>query len=88
MAEKLNFGLITKYLNFVEVLIHNGKESLNNTLYGTEPLVINTGMSKKVMITKRNLNSISTVEDPCADDNTLTRADAAIKKVVENQNEH
>ena len=64
------------------MLIHNGKESLNNTLNDVEPIVINTGMSKKVMITKSNLNSISTCEDPCADDNTLTRADAAIKKVI------
>ena len=39
-------------------------------------------MSKKVMITKSNLNSISTIEDPCANDDTLTRADAAIKKVI------
>ena len=82
MAEKLNLANIPKYLNYVEVFIHNGKESLNNTIYDTEPIVINTGMSKKVKITKSNLNSISTIEDPCANDDTLTRADAAIKKVI------
>lgn len=80
MAEKLKVPIST-YLNLVEVLIHSGKENLNNTLYDIKPIVIHAGRSKTIMITKSNFNSISTVEDPCADDKTLTRADAAIKMV-------
>ena len=33
------------------------------------------------MITKITLNSISTKADPCADDETFTMSDYAIKKV-------
>ena len=65
------------------VLIHSAKESVNNTVYGTEPnsVTIGAGDSKKALITKTNLNSISSDEYLCADDETLTRADSAIQKV-------
>ena len=82
MAEKLNASITPSYpVETVEVLIHSGKETLHNTLNCIKPINIKAGRSKTIMITKSNLNSISTVDDPCADDKTLTRADAAIKKV-------
>ena len=79
VAEKLKVSE-HKYPKF-SILIHSAKESLNNTLYVTKPITISARESKTAMITKCNLNSISTEEDPCANDETLTRADSAIKKV-------
>ena len=69
------------YPNF-KVLIHSSEESLNNALYNTEPITISSGHSKTAKFSKTKLNSISTKEDPCADEKTLTGADLAIKKVI------
>ena len=84
VAEKLKVSE-HKYPKF-SILIHSAKESLNNTLYVTKPITISARESKTAMITKCNLNSISTEEDPCANDETLTRADSAIKKVGTSSN--
>ena len=53
MAEKL---MTPHDVNHGEVLIHSGKETLNNTLYshGTESIIIKPGVSKTVMISKTN----------------------------------
>ena len=81
----MQFSKISEKLGFspnFEVLIHSSEESLNNALYGTEPITIMEGDVKTAMFTKTNLNSISTQADPCADEETLTGADLAIKKVI------
>ena len=65
-----------------EVLIHSSEESLNNALYDIEPIRISKDYVETAMFTKTNLNSISTQADPCADKETLTGADLAIKKVI------
>ena len=67
---------------WIEVLIHSSEDSLNNALYGTEPITISSGISTTARISKTNLNSISTEGDPCADEETLTGADFAIKMVI------
>ena len=69
------------YPNF-KVLIHSSEQSLNNALYNTEPITISSGYSTTAMFSKTNLNSISSEGDPCADEETLTGADFAIKKVI------
>ena len=65
-----------------EVLIHSSAESLNNALHSTEPITISSGTETTVRFSKSNLNSISTEGDPCADEETLTGADLAIRKVI------
>ena len=69
------------YPNF-KVLIHSSEESLNNALYNTEPITISYGYSTTATFSKTNLNSISSEGDPCADEETLTGADFAIKMVI------
>ena len=66
----------------LEVLIHSSEESLNNALYGTAPITVRPKFSTTATFSKTNLNSISTEGDPCADEETLTGADLAIRKVI------
>ena len=65
-----------------DVLIHSSKETLINDLE-TEPIVtmgINQG--KLVKISKSNLITIATDENPCTDDEKLlVRTECDIKKV-------
>ena len=77
------------YYPNLKVLIYSSEESLNNALYKTEPITISSGYSTTTAPTlttatfsKTNLNSISSEGDPCADEETLTGADFAIKKVI------
>ena len=79
----VDWGMPYGIPEFFDVLIHSPKESLNNTLYATERITIEDKKKMTGKITKSNLNSISTNEDPCADDGTLTRADSAINKVIQ-----
>ena len=82
---KLQFNNINQKLGFypnMQVLIHSSEESLNNALYGTAPITVRPKFSTTATFSKTNLNSISTEGDPCADEETLTGADLAIRKVI------
>ena len=66
-----------------DVLIHSSKETLINDLH-TEPIVtmdyIQQG--KRVKISKSNLNTIATDENPCTDDEKLlVKTECDLKKV-------
>ena len=78
----ITVSLIKSFKPSAEVLIHSAKESVSNAYFGIKAISIHADEKKTALITKSNMNSISTEENPCADDKTLTRADSAIKKVM------
>ena len=64
------------------MLIHGSRKTFVNDLH-TNPIVamdINEG--RKVMISKRTLNSINTDENPCTEDETLSRTECLLKEVL------
>ena len=65
-----------------KVLIHDSRGTLNNDLHGTDPFVIvEHKKANTALISKSNLDSISTEENSCAADETLIRTECRIKKV-------
>ena len=64
------------------MLIHGSRKTFVNDLH-TNPIVamdINEG--RKVMISKRTLNSINTDENPCTEDEKLSRTECLLKEVL------
>ena len=67
---------------FYQVLIHTSKNTINNDLHSTDPIIaIGSNVSKEVKISKINMDSISTEKNPCATNEMLTRTDCQIDKV-------
>ena len=65
-----------------KVLIHSSKESLNNDLHSSNPIVtVKYKKKTKALITKIKLHSISTEENYCAPEDTLIRCACQLKKV-------
>ena len=66
-----------------KVLIHTSKETLNNDLHSTDPIVTidSKEQSKKALISKMNLDAISTENNACAADKTLNRHECRIRMV-------
>ena len=65
-----------------KVLIHHSRATLNNDLHGSDPFVIvEQRKAKTALISKSNLDSISTKENSCAADETLIRTECRMKKV-------
>ena len=65
-----------------KVLIHSSKESLNNDLHSSNPIVtVKYKKKTKALITKIKLHSISTEENYCAPDDILIRCACQLKKV-------
>ena len=65
-----------------QVLIHTSKNTLNNDLLSTDPIItIGSKVWKTAEISKINMDSISTEKNPCATNETLTRTECQIDKV-------
>ena len=66
-----------------QVLIHSSRNTLNNDLHSTDPIItIGTKVKKTAEISKINMDSISTETNPCATNEKLTRIDCQIDKVT------
>ena len=65
-----------------EVLIHTSKNTINNDLFSSDPVItIGSNVSKIVEISKINMDSISTEKNPCAKYEMLTRIECKMDKV-------
>ena len=64
-----------------DVLIHNSKETLINDLESDPIVVMKNGEAKLAKISKTNMDSIATKQNPCIEEGKLIRTACDIQKV-------
>ena len=63
------------------VLIHHSKETLINDLESDPIVVMNNGEAKLAKISKTNMDSIATNQNPCSEEEELIRTACDVQKV-------